>query len=464
MTTFYQSQLAILLFTCAIFVLLQRYLLRKALQHGPRQEHAIGPAVVTKLTRQYLWVYGLAMGADWLQGPYVYSIYQEQYGLSERMVALLFVLGFLTAGVAAPAVGVWADQYGRKRMCMIFCVTYSCACAIIQIPSLPVLFLGRLLGGFSTAILFSCFESWLVSSANILSLPSRDLSTILGHASFVNSITATAAGVLSNKLVEYSSSYSSPFLASGALLLLNLVVIWASWNENHGGASASVQELFNVRRLSKAWSVVCSDRRLFVLGLIQTCFEGSMYIFVFLWVPFLQEAAPSDQTLPLGYIFSCFMLSMTLGALLYNCIISFSHSTSPTDPSSHDHTVTLHAKFSSAVCTASALAFVLSISTESEHKRFWSFCAFEACVGMYYPVQGMLRGKLVPDEHRATLSSLFRVPLNVFVVVSLMAGVASARHFVLVVCAILLLLTALVTAASLLGRAKSPPLASQRAQ
>ena len=147
---------------------------------------------------------------------------------------------------------------GRKRMCMIFCATYSCACAIIQVPSLPILFVGRLLGGFSTAILFSCFESWLVSSANSLSLSSRDLSTILGHASFVNSITATAAGVLSNKLVEYSSSYSSPFLASGALLLLNLVVIWASWNENYGGASASVQELFNVRRLSNAWSVVCS--------------------------------------------------------------------------------------------------------------------------------------------------------------------------------------------------------------
>ncbi|KAJ8488993.1 hypothetical protein ONZ51_g3194 [Trametes cubensis] len=464
MTTFYQSQLAILVSTCAIFVLLQRYLLRKAPQHGSRAENTAGSVAATKLTRQYLRVYGLAMGADWLQGPYIYSIYREQYGLSERMVALLFVLGFLTAGISAPAVGVWADQYGRKRMCMIFCVTYSCACAIIQVPSLPVLFVGRLLGGFSTAILFSCFESWLVSSANSLSISSRDLSTILGHASFVNSIAATVAGVFSNKLVEYSSSFSSPFLASGALLLLNLVVIWASWTENYGGPSASVQELFNVRRLSKAWSVVCSDRRLFVLGLAQTCFEGSMYIFVFLWVPFLQEAAQPDQSLPLGYIFSCFMLSMTLGALLYNCIISLSQPTSPTDASSHDHTVTLHAKFSSAVCTASALAFVLSISTESERKRFWSFCAFEACVGMYYPVQGMLRGKLVPDEHRATLSSLFRVPLNVFVVVSLMTGVASARHFVLSACAVLLFLTALVTAASFLGRARTPPLASLRAQ
>ena len=52
----------------------------------------------------------LCLGADWLQGPYIYSVYREQHGLQERLVALLFVLGFLTAGVAAPFVGVWADQ------------------------------------------------------------------------------------------------------------------------------------------------------------------------------------------------------------------------------------------------------------------------------------------------------------------------------------------------------------------
>jgi len=49
-------------------------------------------------------------GADWLQGPYVYSLYREQYGLSERMVAILFVTGFMSAGLTAPLVGVWADQ------------------------------------------------------------------------------------------------------------------------------------------------------------------------------------------------------------------------------------------------------------------------------------------------------------------------------------------------------------------
>ena len=50
------------------------------------------------------------VGADWLQGPYIYSLYKEQYAFPERLVALLFVTGFMTAGLAAPLVGVWADQ------------------------------------------------------------------------------------------------------------------------------------------------------------------------------------------------------------------------------------------------------------------------------------------------------------------------------------------------------------------
>ncbi|KAI0821865.1 hypothetical protein BC628DRAFT_782206 [Trametes gibbosa] len=350
-------------------------------------------------------------------------------------------------------------------MCMVFCVTYALACAIIQITSLPLLFMGRFLGGVSTAILFSCFESWLVSSANAISLPSHDLSTIFGHASLVNSVAATLAGVASNKLVEYSSLLNSPFIASGILLVLTLAIISATWEENFGGVEVVAGNLVYMRRLAKAWDAVRADRRLLVLGFIQTCFEGSMYLFVFLWVPFLQEASSPDYALPLGYIFSSLMLSMTFGALLYNVTISRDrHQTE--EPASDDleRIVKLHAQLSAAVCAAAAMALMTSIASRREHLRFWAFCAFEVCVGVYYPVQGMLRGKLVPDEHRATVSSLFRVPLNVFVVVSLMTGVASARHLVLFACSLLLLFTSLVTAVVFLIRLQRPALASLRVE
>ena len=128
-----------------------------------------------------------------------------------------------------------------------------------------------------------------------------------------------------------------------------------------------------------------------------------MYLFVFLWVPSLQEASLSESPLPLGYIFSCFMVAMMLGSLLYTTISNFSARS--TTATSHEEPLVLNAKLSSLVCAVSALAFAITITCKhEEHLRFWAFCAFEACVGMYYPVQGMLRGVLISNEHRATVS------------------------------------------------------------
>ena len=189
-----------------------------------------------------------------------------------------------------------------------------------------------------------------------------------------------------------------------------------------------------------------------------------MYLFVFIWVPSLQEAhsvptqAPrTSLPLPLGLIFSCFMVSMMIGSVVYNCVVTYhaihafrddslksseppseeaseaestaSHTTpllSSPSPSlstpygatseiptttvskSTNATLHLHALLSALVCTLGALALFLSVSTRAngagaERVRFWAFCVFEACVGVYYPVQGMLRGVLIANDHRATV-------------------------------------------------------------
>ena len=92
---------------------------------------------------------------------------------------------------------------------------------------------------------------------------------------------------------------------------------------------------------------------------------------------------------------------MMLGSLLYTTIVSSSQQKSP---SGGDSSLTLHAKLSSMICAVSASALALSVASTDERMRFYAFCLFEACVGMYYPVQGTLRGTLISNEHRATVS------------------------------------------------------------
>ena len=44
-----------------------------------------------------------------------------------------------------------------------------------------------------------------------------------------------------------------------------------------------------------------------------------------------------------------------------------------------------------------------------------AFCVFEACVGIFWPSIMKMRSEYVPEESRATIINIFRIPLNLFV-------------------------------------------------
>lgn len=48
-----------------------------------------------------------------------------------------------------------------------------------------------------------------------------------------------------------------------------------------------------------------------------------------------------------------------------------------------------------------------------------AFCAFELCVGIFWPSMMSMRANYVPEELRATIINIFRIPLNAFVCVVL---------------------------------------------
>lgn len=79
------------------------------------------------LLRKYLLVYLLATLSDWLQGPYVYALY-DAYGYSQHAIAVLFVAGFGSSMVFGSFIGGMADWGGRRRFVVIFAITYAASC------------------------------------------------------------------------------------------------------------------------------------------------------------------------------------------------------------------------------------------------------------------------------------------------------------------------------------------------
>jgi Na+/melibiose symporter-like transporter len=79
------------------------------------------------LLRKYLLVYLLATLSDWLQGPYVYALY-DAYKYSQHDIAVLFVAGFGSSMIFGSFIGGMADWGGRRRFIVIFAITYAASC------------------------------------------------------------------------------------------------------------------------------------------------------------------------------------------------------------------------------------------------------------------------------------------------------------------------------------------------
>jgi len=101
--------------------------------------------------RTYLTVYLLMMAGDWLQGPYMYALY-DAYGFAHEEIAALFVAGFGSSMLFGTVAGSLADTLGRKRGALAYVVVYAVSCVTMHWRSYEVLMLGRVLGVIATSL------------------------------------------------------------------------------------------------------------------------------------------------------------------------------------------------------------------------------------------------------------------------------------------------------------------------
>ena len=146
---------------------------------------------------QYLSVYLIVMLPDWLQGTNMYTLYSS-YGVN---VGTLFLTGFMSSAVFGTFLGIRVDTWGRKFGCIVFCILKVIINLIEHIPSMPALLFGRILGGLSTALLFTAFESWMVSEHRKRGFDETLLSSTFSISSWGNGFVAIFAGFLA----QYSS-------------------------------------------------------------------------------------------------------------------------------------------------------------------------------------------------------------------------------------------------------------------
>jgi len=297
--------------------------------------------------------------------------------------------------------------------------------------------IGRLLGGVATSLLFSVFEAWLIgahASAGLMSHIGKAFST----AQYGNSIIAILAGQIANKAANhaefkpssegsgfYIGGYLGPFDASLVALILCGLLASAIWEENYGETPAGNDDDEKAKSsasgaLKKAYYATMSNPDILSCGIISSLFEGSMYIFVFMWTPALTALAKEElgdkfEGLPFGVIFSTFMVCCMAGSSIFSIAME------KLKPE----------QLAVTVFGVAAFAFAMIVFSVNATSTFLAMNLFEMCVGMYFPSMGTMKGMIVPEDKRAAIYNLFRIPLNFIVLFSLLTDLTPRVSFIL---------------------------------
>jgi len=179
-----------------------------------------------------------------------------------------------------------SDRYGRRKAAAAFSVIYSVCCFLKLAESFWLLLLGRLLGGISTSLLFSVFESWYVSQhVEALKLDPNTLADTFAASTRANGLLAICAGVTAETLASgLNLGPAAPFLLAVPCFGLSLAVVLSTWDENFGDKESHL-----LKSYKEGLTLILSDGKVLLLGLVQSAVESSMYTFVFLWTPVLTD-------------------------------------------------------------------------------------------------------------------------------------------------------------------------------
>lgn len=222
---------------------------------------------------------------------------------------------------------------------------------------------------------------------------------------------------------------ASPYVLAVPFLLVVGVLIAAGWTENRSAVKIHVQKscMDGLRDIGR-------DPKVFLAGIVQSLFESTMYIFVFIWTPVLENS----PTPPLGLIFASFMASTVTGATTFDWLRRRGTSVP-----------TLLASSVVLAGLGNVLAAVAAGPNSNTHHvlAFIAFIIIEFSVGVYFRAMTIVRARVVPQATRSAINSWFRVPLNLIACIILMClhnnSFPHANRLIFVSCAALLFLASI---------------------
>lgn len=394
-------------------------------------------------------------------GTHLYVLY-EGYGFS---VASLYCLGFLTGAITAPITGPLIDRIGRKKSALLYCALEVGINMLEQFPFLSGLIVSRVVGGVTTNLLSTVFETWLDTEYRNRGFAKEEYETLMRDSVVVSNLAAIASGYLAHVLAE-SFGNTGPFEGAVTCTAVAFAVIFFLWNENYGKSGEDEESNSPIAQLKETLTFIKSDSKVTRVCITQGLTLGSLHIFIFLWSPLLKEFSAgckgyvwgldSQGEPAYGLIFGAYMAAGVLGGLFSPIVRRFvTFILSPLTKGKVPETVTVDGEeepvramdieFQGAFCYFFCALLLLAPSLLSATGEYtfsialFSFIAYEFSVGIYSPCEGMMRSIYIPPESRGSIMTVPSIIVNVAVALGVVSTESISNQTALCVISVMMM-------------------------
>jgi len=209
--------------------------------------------------------------------------------------------------------------------------------------------------------------------------------------------------------------------------VIGAILICCLWSENiwQGAKPVADGDAQQHWRMMDALYAMSSDGLLMTIMVVSAATESAMYAFVIEWTPVLTIEGASP---PHGLVFSCFMIAYMAGSTLFGLA-------SERYPPAQLLVAYSTVSFVALLGTYLLLHTGIASTPGGVFVVFLLLTLFEGGLGGYMAAIATLKAAHVPDSLRATIYNMFRVPLNLIVVVLNVVSLSS--EFTFLSCAIL---------------------------
>ena len=333
---------------------------------------------------------------------------------------------------------------------MLYCSLEMFINWLEQFPYFYGLIVSRMIGGITTNLLFSVFESWLVTEHRRRGYAEEKLETILRDSVILSNLAAIASGFLAEYLAVKLGPVG-PFEGAMTCTAIALVLVSTMWRENYGSDVPGVQSVRGY--MSSAFETIVTDTNISRIGLTQGLTEGSLQTFVFLWSPALARFAANAPSNVLGLdgngepayglIFGAFMACGVAGGLSEPYV----RQVATYLVRDHDRRAGLRRRDTIIIdgegevkpaaveflatgvylACAGLLMVPYLLPADGEYSfsiSLLSFLVYEFMVGLYMPCEGVIRSIYMPTSSVCSVMTMLRVIVNIAVAL----GVISTNY------------------------------------